>query len=187
MARSSRTPYVILGVLGMAHPRRLSGYDIKQAIEGIVSHFWSESYGQIYPELRRMAAERLVAAHVTPTGGRRKVTYTITARGRKHLAAWLKKTPEPGPKRDELTLKIFFGSQTDAGTLIGHLKKQRDHVQALMDQNRHWLIEADNARDPCSPYPLMTLRGGLAMGEAFVTWADETIVELAQLRKGKMP
>jgi DNA-binding PadR family transcriptional regulator len=168
----------------MAHPQQLSGYDIKQAIEGIVSHFWSESYGQIYPELRRMAAEGLVAAHEAHTGERRKVTYTITAKGRKHLAAWLEKAPEPGPKRDELTLKIFFGNQTDPKTLIGHLKKQRDHAQSLMDQNRHWLVEAGKTREPCSPYPLITLRGGLAIGEAFVKWADETIAELSRM-KGK--
>ncbi|HVX84814.1 MAG TPA: hypothetical protein VH253_08360 [Phycisphaerae bacterium] len=120
-------------------------------------------------------------------GGRRKVTYAITSQGRKHLAAWLKKPPEPGPRRDELILKIFFGSQTDPETLIGHLKRHRDQVQAMMDQNRHWLVEARNATEPCSPYPLLTLRGGLAVGEAFVKWADETLAELSRMRKGKSP
>ncbi len=115
------------------------------------------------------------------------MTYAITSQGRKHLAAWLKKPPEPGPRRDELILKIFFGSQTDPETLIGHLKRHRDQVQAMMDQNRHWLVEARNATEPCSPYPLLTLRGGLAVGEAFVKWADETLAELSRMRKGKSP
>jgi hypothetical protein len=35
-------------------PRRPLGYDIKKEVEERLSHFWSESYGHIYPMLRRL-------------------------------------------------------------------------------------------------------------------------------------
>ena len=37
-----------------------TGYDIKQKIEISTRFFWGASYGQIYPELKRLAAVGLV-------------------------------------------------------------------------------------------------------------------------------
>ena len=39
-----------------------TGYDIKQKIEISTRFFWGASYGQIYPELKRLAAAGLVEA-----------------------------------------------------------------------------------------------------------------------------
>ena len=38
-----------------------TGYPIKQMLEQVASFFWSASYGQIYPELRRLEAAGLLA------------------------------------------------------------------------------------------------------------------------------
>ena len=44
-----------------------TGYSIKKWIEGEYSHFWQESFGQIYPTLKALVAERLA---VCPDHGR---------------------------------------------------------------------------------------------------------------------
>ena len=49
----SPTAYVILGMLGW---RPMSGYEIKSIVDKSTRFFWAASYGQIYPELRRLAA-----------------------------------------------------------------------------------------------------------------------------------
>src|SRR2546428_7414477 len=54
--RANTSRYAILGVLSR---RPMSGYDVKKLIERSIAHFWSESYGQIYPILNRLAAEGL--------------------------------------------------------------------------------------------------------------------------------
>ena len=51
------TAYVILGMLALG-PR--SGYDIKQFADFSTRHFWATSYGQIYPELKRLTEAGLV-------------------------------------------------------------------------------------------------------------------------------
>ena len=51
------TSYVVLGML--RHEPR-SGYEIKRAVDSSTRFFWAASYGQIYPELRRMAKAGLV-------------------------------------------------------------------------------------------------------------------------------
>ena len=53
------TARVILGVLGLG-PR--TGYDIKKLTDVSTRFFWSASYGQIYPELKRLEAAGLVEA-----------------------------------------------------------------------------------------------------------------------------
>jgi len=88
MKRGSRTPFVVLGILGIVK-KPLSGYDIKQIIDGTISHFWSESYGQIYPVLKRLAAEKLIRARVVKKDRRNRIVYTLTAKGRKRLGSWM--------------------------------------------------------------------------------------------------
>ena len=49
-----QTDYVILGLLA---ERPLSGYQIKKIIDIRFQFFWSESFGQIFPALKSLAAQ----------------------------------------------------------------------------------------------------------------------------------
>ena len=49
--RESRSRYAVLGALTIAP---MSGYDLRAFFDQSVRFFWNESYGQIYPELRRL-------------------------------------------------------------------------------------------------------------------------------------
>ncbi len=51
------TGRVILGMIALG---RQTGYDIKQFVDKSTRHFWAASYGQIYPELRRLEEQGLV-------------------------------------------------------------------------------------------------------------------------------
>ena len=53
------TSYVILG--GLSVEPNLSGYDMRKGIQNSIGYFWGESYGQIYPALKRLASEGLIA------------------------------------------------------------------------------------------------------------------------------
>jgi DNA-binding PadR family transcriptional regulator len=48
----THTAYVVLGML--RHEPR-SGYEIKTVVDKSTRFFWAASYGQIYPELKRLA------------------------------------------------------------------------------------------------------------------------------------
>ncbi len=109
----SPTAYVILGFLE-ARPR--SGYDIKQAVENSTRFFWAASYGQIYPELKRLEAAGLAKGQRDDAGGRRRIAYEITPAGRKALHDWLRETPEVNELRDEWLLKLFFSMRAEPGT-----------------------------------------------------------------------
>ena len=82
--RSSSGSEVLLGLLTI---QPMSGYDLGQVIRASVGHFWRESYGQIYPNLKRLAAEGLVSAKTERQKGKpdRRI-YSITGKGREQLA-----------------------------------------------------------------------------------------------------
>jgi PadR family transcriptional regulator, regulatory protein AphA len=185
MTRSSSTPFVILGILSIAGRKPLSGYDIKQVIEGTITHFWSESYGQIYPVLKQMAVDKLITTRTIKDSGRKRTVHAITAKGRKSLRSWMENPPEMGPRRDELILKLFFGSQTSNSVLIGHLQGHRDRLNAVSEQYSLWLKQAEGQDEEYTPYQIMTLRGGIAMSRAFVHWADESIKTLSRIKRAK--
>ena len=46
-------------LLGLLTIEPMSGYDLGQTIRASVGHFWNESYGQIYPNLKKLAAAGL--------------------------------------------------------------------------------------------------------------------------------
>ena len=84
----NQTRYLILGILSIESNK--SGYDIRKAVESSVSYFWRESYGQIYPTLKRLAAEGLIVPRKSGARGRpERQEYSLTAKGHACLEEWL--------------------------------------------------------------------------------------------------
>lgn len=184
MARSQRTPYVILGLLSLSGRTPRSGYEIKKAIDTVISSVWYESNGQIYPALRRLLSSGLIEVRSEAKKGRRKRLYGITSRGRERLRAWLALPVEIGRPRDELILKLFFGSETDAAVLAAHLEGHRARTRAMLDQCRMWERQNEQNPEPMRPFVRMTTRAGIALGEASLRWAEESLRIVASLPGG---
>ena len=181
MARTQRTPFVILGLLGLSGRQARSGYELKKAIETVISHFWSESDGQLYPVLKQLTSEKLIRALGETKNARRKTLYAITPKGKARLQQWLEAPVEIGKPRDELILKLFFGSETEMPVLIRHLEAQRDRTKATLSQCVHWQKEVAKQRTPYSALILITLRAGAAFCETALNWAEDSIITLRQM------
>jgi len=119
----SPTAYVILGVLGLG-PH--SGYDIKQLADISTRHFWAISYGQIYPELKRLAQSGLIKPEDASRGTRQRTLYHLTAKGRQTLHRW---AADPAIQscelRDEMLLKLFFADAMSREETVRHLGAMR--------------------------------------------------------------
>ena len=68
----SATGKVILGMVA-AKPR--SGYEIKQLIDRSARFFWAASYGQIYPELKKLEDAGLIAGTDDSQGARQRTFF----------------------------------------------------------------------------------------------------------------
>jgi len=185
-ARESRTRYVVLGMLTTC-PR--TGYGLRQAIAGSVGHFWQESYGQLYPALRQLAAEGLVEARPTRGGpGRGGSVYHVTARGRAALAAWLALPPVLEPSRNELLLKVFFAGAVPPEGTARNLERVAAALRAERTQLERIAAELDGSEPlhPDAPYWRLTLDFGLEFMRMALAWIDRAQTELrARSRKRK--
>src|SRR5436305_15098553 len=77
-------------LLGLLSMKPQSGYELKKLIEESIGNFWSESFGQIYPTLRRMVAAGLVEMMESQGVGRReKKVYRLTDAGSARQQEWL--------------------------------------------------------------------------------------------------
>ena len=54
-------------ILGLLLMHDASGYDIRKLAEGSIGHFWSESYGQIYPTLKRLVRDDTASSKLLTT------------------------------------------------------------------------------------------------------------------------
>ncbi|MDY7232704.1 PadR family transcriptional regulator [Hyalangium rubrum] len=182
MARENTCQFAILGML-CREP--MSGYDLRQAIEQTVGHFWQESYGNLYPTLERMETEGLVALdrEEHSPGGRVRKVYRVTAQGRRVLAEWLRRPVVPHVERNELLLKLFFGSRVGPEASLAHVEHSRAEAEEMLSALR--LIDEDVRRSreghPELPYWHLSVRAGLLGLEAHLRWCDEARETLQRL------
>jgi len=171
----SPTAYVILGML--RHGER-SGYEIKQVVDHSTRFFWAASYGQIYPELRKLAKAGLLEGTSKPQGGRKRTVYRLTDAGRRELREWLTDDPEVLEIRDEALLKLFFADAVEPGRAAEIVDaKRRLHERKLeLLREIEPVAQAQAERDP---YPHLVLRYGLAFNQWIVDWCEQARAELA--------
>src|SRR3954463_14442390 len=117
MKQTAVTP-VILGLLSLG-PR--SGYEIKQVVDRSTRFFWAASYGQIYPELKRLEQLGLIEGESAPTGARKRRVYTITPDGEDALRDWLHGREVRMEMRDESLLRLFFADTLPHDEALGLL------------------------------------------------------------------
>ena len=180
------TRFALLGLLSLGP---CSGYDLKKLSQGSIAHFWSESYGQIYPTLRRLEAEGLASRSTQRNPGRPdRQVYALTARGRQELERWLALPARSEPPRSELLLKLFFGGRVPAASSRRQVEAFRALHQQLLERYRQVerSLRAHHARHPDLPWWLITLNFGRHRSHAFVAWCNETLRQLEQLR-GRAP
>jgi PadR family transcriptional regulator AphA len=170
----SSTAYVILGML---HTEPRTGYEIKGAVDSSTRFFWAASYGQIYPELRRLSEAGLVKGEADPRGGRKRTVYRLTPAGRKELRRWLEQPPETFELRDEGLLKLFFSGAASPAVAIEALSAKRKYFEEKLEELRAVERLAKSSPDP---YPYMVLRYGIGFSEWIVDWCDRARRELAK-------
>jgi PadR family transcriptional regulator AphA len=190
--KSSQTAYVILGLLSIEG--RQSGYDMRRTIQGSVGYFWGESYGQIYPTLKRLASEGLITPRGRVETGRAKTRraaqgrggrqeYTLTAAGHARLREWLALPYREDPPRDEFLLKLFFGREAGPGVAerqVREFQEKNRRVLATIEEIGR-MGTAKNAEHPHFRYWILTLEYGVAQIRAALEWSERALETLQQM------
>lgn len=177
MSRVTKTRLAVLGVIAV---EPASGYAIRESIRSSIGHFWSESFGQIYPVLSQLATEEFI--EVERMDARNSKVFRITSAGSLHLRDLLLEDFTSGPPRDETLLRLFFGrflGLEGSASLLQDSLAANEQLRAHLAQLRQTL-EVEHADSPDLRYWLLTVRSGELAAEAKITWAKEALTALAK-------
>ncbi len=179
----NRTEFAILGMLTL---EPMSGYDFRKAAEQCLAFFWQESYGQIYPTLKKMYEKGYLSqSRVKSEGKPDKHVYSITKKGEEAFSKWLDQQTRIEPKRNELLLKLFFGGKTDHDEQIRELESIKETNKKLMAELKDiedWHIK-NYDHHALTPYWLVTIRFGIHRVSAMINWCEESIETLRKAQK----
>lgn len=185
MPRQSSSDYALLGLLTI---EPMSGYDIRKFVQEVLSNFWNESYGRIYPLLGQLEKKGLVTARLHKQKGKpdRRV-YQITDRGREVLNDWLLAPSQPMQVRNESTLKFMLGANLSIDEALAPIERQRQHhlqmKQVLAVQVQQIEAEADGSVR--YEYFILTARLGQLLNDARILWCEEVLTRLDPRRRGR--
>ena len=172
MSSLSPTARVILGMLKLG---LRTGYDIKKATDLSTRFFWGASYGQIYPELKRLTEAGLVRARPQPRGKVKRTEYRLTAAGERALQDWLTANDSIYEFRDEGLLRLFFGDLVAKEDVLANLRIRRETFQHYLERFREIEVDARTGfADESQLYPYLALTYGIGLLEYSIAWYEET-------------
>src|SRR6188508_872138 len=167
MSSLTPTARVILGMLKLGIR---TGYDVKKAIDSSTRFFWSASYGQIYPELKRLHKAGLVSAKQVPRGRVKRTVYSLTPKGERALQEWLTDSENVlFELRDEGLLRLFFGDVLSRDEVLANMRMQQQIFEQVLARFRELEVHArdgyaEAARRLEAGEPLIELEDGEAGG-----------------------
>jgi DNA-binding PadR family transcriptional regulator len=177
----SATAKVILGMLA-GRPR--SGYEIKQLVDSSARFFWAASYGQIYPELKKLEQTGLITGDDSSQGARQRTTFKLTAKGRRAAREWIESPPEVLEMRDEGLLKLFFAGSIDPKRAAEVARERAAISRAKVAQLRAIADQVEETGSPSGPEAepdagsLTVLRYGIEMSEWTAEWFERAAEDL---------
>lgn len=168
--RESSTGYVLLGMLAFGGGA-MTGFEIRAAIDQSVQFFWRESFGQIYPELKRLHEEGLIKPASARGRKREAQPWRITAAGQTALREWLDRPAQVQALRDETLLKLFFSrhaSEGAAARLIAAVRAADEARLAALEAAERAVL--DDSGDPDLLNSLTVIARGLMAARMRLAW-----------------
>ncbi|MFI7579467.1 PadR family transcriptional regulator [Kocuria sp. M1N1S27] len=128
----------------------LTGYDVVKQFSTSVGHVWHAPDSQIYPELRKLHAEGLLASRPVPWGSRgaTKTEYSITPEGEHALRQWQDQPLGYVRERDPAHLRAAYFEWAAPGAAAAQL---RAHIAHYRDQRTQALRQIRAIEDRTSP------------------------------------
>ncbi|MBV6762315.1 PadR family transcriptional regulator [Rhodococcus opacus] len=177
--------YALLALL-TAEP--LTGYDAVKRFGGSVGYVWHAPDSQVYPELRRMEKEGLIAGEQVRWGPRStKTRYSITDDGIRAFREWMNTPLDYGPVRDAPHMQSAYFEWADPDRAREHLHR---HIDYYTEQVGRWIAIRDAILGATHPtiatrmekypapdheriiaYKAFAYEGLITRGESEIEWA----------------
>ena len=175
---SGRIRQTELAVLGALSVEPATGYAVREAIRDVLGHFWSESFGQIYPTLSELERQ----GHIQRSGGARagSSVFALTESGMTRFRELLGEPVQTALPRNGALLRLFFGRT------VGREGCRELLLGALSDAERRLVefeavareMSADEAHALDLPFWQLTVSAGQHTARATAVWATQALAAL---------
>src|SRR5436309_1528850 len=116
------TSYAILGLLAV---KPWTTHELVRQVDRSLRRMWPRAQSKLYEEPKKLVVHGYARATDDSVGRRRRTRYTITAKGRRALAAWVQQ-PGEGPVLEfEQLLKISFSDSGTKADILANLDAAR--------------------------------------------------------------
>lgn len=182
----------------------MTGYDLARVFTDSVRFAWRASHSQIYPELRTMEADGLIAATEMERGTRAtKRQYAITDRGQEELVRWAEEPFEAPPERSVVHLHAMYLEYASFDTARRQFREHRDHyatarlgwvqhVEALRNRDTNLMrvrlaSKPEEMHDAIVAYKVHVYEGLIARADVEIDWAEKglTLVNELEAARGR--
>lgn len=171
-------------ILTLLETEEGSGYDLLKRFKSRLGYFWNASHQQIYAQLKTMREQGLIEYDVESQQDRpdRKV-YRVTAEGHQALLDWIAQPVKIDKVNDALLVKLYAGHLSDPSSLLQEVQ-QHKHVhermlQTFLSLEQEYLALSPEQQPPYT-LPYLTLRRGILGEQAWLRWAEEVEMFLAE-------
>lgn len=190
--------YALLALLSV---EPMTGYDLSKRFESSVAYVWHAPDSQIYPELRRMEKDGLLAGEEIPWGPNSKKTqYRITPAGIAAFREWMNTPLEYSRERDPVHLKAAYLEWADPESARAHLRAHLEYHTLRRDQwtgminelqtgtnvmlTKRLAVTAAADRHRTTAYKIFTYEGLVARAETEIQWARRGLKLIDSLEGG---
>lgn len=164
-----------LAVLGLLLDTPMHGYELRKRLTGLLGAFRAFSYGSLYPTLRRMQADGIIAEETGPQGTlkrRARRVYKLTPAGRERFAELVADTGPQNYTDDGFGVHLAFFSRTPAVARMRILEGRRRQVEERREGLRDAVGRSNRAVDR---YTRQLHQLSLESSEREVRWLNELI------------
>lgn len=167
-----------LAVLGLLHESPLHGYELRKRLTGVLGWGRVLSYGSLYPCLKQLLRNGLIAEDVPDlsvevrVSRRAKIVYKLTAEGKERFAMLVSSGGPSAWDDDNFGVHFAFFSSTTTETRLRILEGRRSRLEERIDGVRATLARS---RERVDNYTLELQRHGLESVEREVRWLTELI------------
>ena len=164
-----------LAILGLLLESPMHGYELRKRLTGLLGAFRAFCYGSLYPALRRMQTDGLIAEDAAPEGAvlrRARRVYQLTDAGRQRFTELVADTGPQNYTDDGFGVHLAFFNRTPAAARMRILEGRRRQVEERREGLRDAIARASNSLDR---YTRQLHQLGLESSEREVKWLNELI------------
>ena len=159
-----------------------SGYDISTEVENEDLASWRDSFGNIYPNLKKLVELGIAEKMRDDFKGRKRIYYSLTATGRELLNSWLRAPAQRTPIKMELLFKLRFGYKLGIDAMLDHLLEYRDFCARNHPMFEKWYSEVRDSDESGLEHEMNRLTSDFwyRFTKSLLEWSEDTVKRLEQ-------